>query len=177
MNKRDKWKRLSLYAQAVFLTTMAEAEAQNEGSVIEARNRASVKVTCVVFTPVMPQVFVEAPKANHVVTFYKIAFRAVEMTHVNNPKRKAEVEIPLTPFVELKLGTLSFLVAYLTDEDSTTPMATALTGCVFCLETKDVDAAKAKAVSADACCCGRARKLKDPYGNVKMICSAVKNSK
>lgn len=54
---------------------------------------------------------------------------------------------------------------------------------VFCLETEAVEAAIAKAVAAGAlsdeevaegegaCCGGRAGKVKDPYGNVWLICS------
>lgn len=64
-------------------------------------------------------------------------------------------------------------------------MKTASTGCVFCLETEDVNAAVAKAIDAGAvaettaedgaCCGGRVgRKLTDPYGNVWLVCSPVK---
>lgn len=65
----------------------------------------------------------------------------------------------------------------------------ATTGCVFCLETEDAEAAVAKAVSAGAVsegeiaegdgvayCGGRVGKLKDPYGNIWMICSPVNKS-
>lgn len=57
---------------------------------------------------------------------------------------------------------------------------------MLCLETQDVDAAVAKAVSAGAvaegeivdgdgaCCGGRVGKVKDPYGYVWLICSAAK---
>lgn len=60
------------------------------------------------------------------------------------------------------------------------------TGCVICLETEDVDAAVAKAVSAGAsaegevtegsgaCCGGRVGKVKDPYGFTWLICSPLK---
>ncbi|XP_059297779.1 uncharacterized protein At5g48480 [Lycium ferocissimum] len=174
---------------------MAEVavEPQNGGSVTEAQNGGATEnsTRVVVFTSVKPQLFVEAPKANDAVTFYKAAFGAEEVTRVNHPKRKAEQETPLILSVELKLGSFAFLVADLTDEDSTAPVKTASTGCVFCLETEDVEAAIAKAVSAGAvaegeiaegdaaaagCCGGRVGKLKDPYGNVWMICSLVKKS-
>ncbi|KAJ8553031.1 hypothetical protein K7X08_020424 [Anisodus acutangulus] len=167
------------------------AEPQNGGAIEQQNGAAAAKeeVTRVIFTAVKPQLFVEAPKANDAVAFYKAAFGAEEVTRVNHPKRKAEQEIPLILSVELKLGSVSFLVSDLTDEDSTL-VKTASTGCVFCLETEDVEAAIAKAVSAGAvaeseiaegedaaaaaCCGGRVGKLKDPYGNVWMICSPVK---
>lgn len=56
-------------------------------------------------------------------------------------------------------------------------------GSVFCLETDDIDGAVEKAVKAGAvkeeevaeadgaCCGGRVGNVKDPYGNVWMICS------
>lgn len=62
----------------------------------------------------------------------------------------------------------------------------AVTGSVFCLETEDVEAAVAKAVAAGAvsedeisegeggCCGGRVGKVKDPYGNVWLICTPSK---
>lgn len=62
----------------------------------------------------------------------------------------------------------------------------AVSGLVFCLETEDVEAAISKAVAAGAisedevaegegaCCGGRVGKVKDPYGNVWMICSPTK---
>lgn len=56
---------------------------------------------------------------------------------------------------------------------------------MFCLETEDVEAAVAKAVAAGAvseeisegegaCCGGRVGKVKDPYGNVWLICASAK---
>lgn len=62
----------------------------------------------------------------------------------------------------------------------------AVSGLVFCLETEEVEAAVSKAVAAGAvsegevaegegaCCGGRVGKVKDPYGNVWMICSPAK---
>ncbi|CAN4102172.1 unnamed protein product [Withania somnifera] len=158
---------------------MAAEEAQNGVGAVKA-------AAAVVFTAVKPQLFVEAPKGNDAVKFYKDAFGAEEVTRVNHPKRKAEQDIPLILSVELKLGSSSFIVADLTDDDSSAPVKTASTGCVFCLETEDVEAAVAKAISAGAvaegeiaegdavvgaCCGGRVGKLKDPYGNVWKICS------
>lgn len=65
-------------------------------------------------------------------------------------------------------------------------MKSAVSGSVFCLETEDVEAAVAKAVAAGAvsegevaegetiCCGGRVGKVKDPYGNVWLICAPTK---
>ncbi|PHU13619.1 hypothetical protein BC332_14824 [Capsicum chinense] len=150
---------------------------------------ATAASAAVTFTAVKPQLFVEAPKGNEAVKFYKDAFGAEEVTRVNHPKRKAEQEIPLILSVELKIGSSSFIVADLTDEDSSAPVKIASTGCVFCLETENVDAAVSKAVAAGAvaegeiteggvadggACCGGGvgGKLKDPFGNVWMICSS-----
>lgn len=59
-------------------------------------------------------------------------------------------------------------------------------GSVFCLETENVEAAIEKAskagavvegeVAEDDCCGGRVGKVKDPYGNVWMICSPTKKT-
>ncbi|XP_009758474.1 uncharacterized protein At5g48480 [Nicotiana sylvestris] len=159
---------------------MAE-EVQNGG----AENGAAKAVT-VTFTAMKPQLIVEAPKAGDAVQFYKAAFGAEEVNRVNHPKRKAEQELPLILSAELKLGSTTFLVSDsdLTD-DSSAPVKTA-SGCVFCLETEDVEGAVAKAVTAGAvsegeiaegdgaCCGGRVGKLKDPYGNVWLVCSPSK---
>lgn len=65
-------------------------------------------------------------------------------------------------------------------------MKSAVSGSVFCLETEDVEVAVAKAVAAGAvseddvaegeavCCGGRVGKVKDPYGNVWLICASTK---
>ena len=57
------------------------------------------------------------------------------------------------------------------------------TGSVFCLESEEIDVAVEKAVKAGgvsvgeqtegdgACCGGRVGTVKDPYGNIWMICS------
>lgn len=95
--------------------TMAE-EAQNGGGAVKEATKAAV-----VFTAVKPQLFVEAPKANDAVQFYKGAFGAEEVARDNHPKRKAEQERPLILSVELKLGSFTFVVSDLTDEDSTAP--------------------------------------------------------
>ncbi|XP_016472962.2 uncharacterized protein At5g48480 [Nicotiana tabacum] len=165
---------------------MALEEAQNGGA--DLKEATKTAVAAVTFTAVKPQLFVEAPKAKDAAQFYKAAFGVEEVTRVNQ-KRKAEQEIPLVSSVELKLGSSSFLVSNLTDDDSSAPVNAATTGCVFCLETEDVEAAVAKAVSAGAVSegeiaegdgaayfGGRVGKLKDPYGYIWMICSPVKKS-
>lgn len=75
----------------------------------------------VVFTAVKPQLFVKAANAKDAMQFYKNAFGAEEVGRVNHPKRKAEQEIPLILSVELKLGSFSFIVSDLTDEDTSAP--------------------------------------------------------
>lgn len=66
-------------------------------------------------------------------------------------------------------------------------MKTATTGSVFCLETEKVISAEAKAITAGAIAEIRAKdgdadgarigsKLIDPYGNVWLICTPVKES-
>lgn len=65
--------------------------------------------------------------------------------------------------------------------------ATGNNGIVLCLETENVEAAIAKAVSAggvsegeiadegeNACCGERVGKVKDPYGFLWLICSSAK---
>ncbi|KAK6163975.1 hypothetical protein DH2020_000839 [Rehmannia glutinosa] len=143
------------------------------------------KAAAVVFAAVKPWLVVEAPKGNDAVQFYKAAFGAEEVSRVNHPKRKAEQELPLVLSAELKLGSSTIVVSDLTDDDSA-PVKSAVTGSVFCLETEDVEATVAKAVAAGAvsegeisegdgaCCGGRVGKVKDPYGNVWLICSPSK---
>ncbi|XP_057514090.1 uncharacterized protein At5g48480-like [Actinidia eriantha] len=153
-------------------------EGQNGG----AENGSSKAVT---FSAVKPQLLVEAPKANDAVQFYKAAFGAEEVSRTMHPKRKAEQELPLILSAELKLGPSFILVSDLVN-DSSSAVNTPATGFVICLETDDVEAAVAKAVSAGgvsegevaegevACCGGRVGKVKDPYGVVWMICSPIK---
>ncbi|KAH6814432.1 hypothetical protein C2S51_023450 [Perilla frutescens var. frutescens] len=158
--------------------------AQEVEAVVVGEN-GSAKVSPVVFTSAKPWLVVEAPKANDAVLFYKEAFGAEEVNRVNHPKRKAEQELPLILSAELKIGSSIVVVSDLTD-DSSSPVKSAVSGSVFCLETEDVEAAVAKAVAAGAfsegevaegegaCCGGRVGKVKDPYGNVWLICSATK---
>ncbi|CAL5353385.1 unnamed protein product [Camellia sinensis] len=156
---------------------MAE-EVQNGG----AEHQVSKAVT---FSAMKPQLFVEAPKANDAVEFYKAAFGAEEVNRTMHPKRKAEQELPLVLSAELKLGSSSILVSDLAD-DSSAPVKTPGAGFVMCLETENVEGAVAKAVSAGAVsegeivegdgagCGGRVGKVKDPYGNIWLICSPAK---
>lgn len=86
-----------------------------EGNNAGAENGSSKGVT---FSSVKPQLFVEAPKANDAVLFYKAAFGAEEVNRVMYPKRKAEQELPLLRSAELKIGSSSILVSDLTDDSS-----------------------------------------------------------
>ncbi|KAG5574843.1 hypothetical protein H5410_054977 [Solanum commersonii] len=157
---------------------MAEEAHNGAGAEKEATQNA------VVFTAVKPQLFVKAPKAKDAVQFYKHAFGAEEVGRVNHPKRKAEQETPLILSVELKIGSSIFVVSDLTDEDSTAPVKTSLTGYVFYLETVDVNSSTAKAIAAGAIAEIKAEdggadggrlgaKLIDPYGNVWLLSKAV----
>ncbi|OIW21164.1 hypothetical protein TanjilG_29975 [Lupinus angustifolius] len=153
---------------------MAQQEAQNGGS-----ESASAAVS---FSALKPQLFVEAPKANDAVLFYKAAFGAEEVSRSLNPKRKAEHELPLILSAELKIAGSTVIVADVTG-DNASPVKTGENGVVLCLETSDVEGAIAHAVSAGAvvegevvegegaCCGGRVGKVKDPYGFVWLICA------
>ncbi|KAE8695301.1 EPIDERMAL PATTERNING FACTOR-like protein 9-like [Hibiscus syriacus] len=154
---------------------MAQEEVQNGG--VE-------KVAAVTFTALKPQLMVEAPKAADAVQFYKSAFGAVEVDRTVHPKRKAEQELPHILSAQLELAGSTILVS--DTSESSAPLKTEGAGCVLCLETEDVEAAIAEAVSAggvaegeitegdDACCGGRVGKVKDPYGYVWLICSPAK---
>lgn len=110
--------------------SMAE-EAHNGGGAEKEATKVAV-----VFTSVKPKLFVKAPKAIDAVQFYKNAFGAEEVGRVNNPKRKADQETPLILSVELKIGSFSFIVSDLTEEDSTAPyvfLIFALFKLVFCV--------------------------------------------
>ncbi|KAE8668755.1 hypothetical protein F3Y22_tig00112285pilonHSYRG00176 [Hibiscus syriacus] len=154
---------------------MAQEEVQNGG--VE-------EVAVVTFTAVKPQLMVEAPKAADAVQFYKFAFGAVEVDRTVHPKRKAEQELPHILSAQLELAGSTILVS--DTAESSAMLKTEGTGCVLCLETEDVEAAIAKAVSAGAVaegeitegdgayCGGRVGKVKDPYGYVWLICSPAK---
>ncbi|XP_022875212.1 uncharacterized protein At5g48480-like [Olea europaea var. sylvestris] len=142
------------------------------------------KAPAVAFMAVKPWLVVDAPKASDAVQFYKTAFGAEELSRVMHPKRKANQETPLVLSAELKLGSAIVVVSDLIDEDSS-PVKSAVTG-VFCLETEEVESALSQAVTAGAtavgeisegdaaCCGGRVGKVKDPYGNIWLICSPPK---
>ncbi|XP_042040440.1 uncharacterized protein At5g48480-like isoform X1 [Salvia splendens] len=146
--------------------------AQEAHAISGAENGSSPAV----FTAVKSWLVVEAPKANEAVQFYKAAFGAEEVSRVNDPKRKAEQELPLIRSAELKIGSSIFVVSGLSDDS---PVKSAVSG-VFCLETEAVEAAIAKAVVAGAVSDEEvaegegAGKVKDPYGNVWLICSPAK---
>ncbi|EXB84516.1 hypothetical protein L484_015849 [Morus notabilis] len=157
---------------------MAQQEVQNGG--------AEKVAEAVAFTAVKPQLLVEAPKASDAVQFYKAAFGAEEAGRTLHSKRKAEQELPLILSAELKLAGSTILVSDVADDSAAPAKSAGSGGVVLCLETQDVDAAVAKAVSAGAvaegeivegdgaCCGGRVGKVKDPYGYVWLICSAAK---
>lgn len=88
--------------------------AQEAQAVSGAENGA--KASPVVFTAAKPWLVVEAPKANDAVQFYKAAFGAEELNRVNDPKRKAEQELPLIRSAELKIGSSIFVVSDLSDD-------------------------------------------------------------
>lgn len=123
-----------------------------------------------------PQLLVQAPKAADAVKFYKAAFGAEEVNVAMHPKRKAEQETPLVLSADLKLGSAVFSVKDLPEDAS--QVKTEGAGCVFWLETEDLDGAIAKAVSAGAVADGevtegevggRVGKVKDPFGYVWAI--------
>lgn len=155
---------------------MALEEGQNGGA-----EKVAVEVS---FKSFKPQLFVEAPKANDAVQFYKTAFGAVETCRTTQPKRKADQELPHIVSAQLQLAGSTFLVSDLSDDSASTKAG----GTVFamCLETEDVEAAVTKVVAAGAvavaeggvvdgegaCCCAeRVTTVKDPYGFVWQFCS------
>ncbi|GAA0160642.1 hypothetical protein LIER_17151 [Lithospermum erythrorhizon] len=149
----------------------------------DSTNGAEVQPSkAVMYTSLQPLLYVEAPKAHDAVQFFKAAFDAEEVKRDVNPKRKADQEQPLLVSVELKIGSFSFLVADLT-EDVPHEIKSVYKGSVIRLESEEVEAAVAKAVSAGAIstdeaapadgeralCDGGVAKLKDPYGNLWII--------
>ncbi|KAG6407387.1 hypothetical protein SASPL_130376 [Salvia splendens] len=95
----------------------------------------------------------------------------------NDPKRKAELELPLICSDELKIRSFVFVVSDLTD-DSSSPVKSSVSGLVFCLKTESVQSVVAKGVAAGAvsedemiecegaCCGGVMCKVKDSYCNL-----------
>lgn len=92
--------------------------AQEAAQAIPVAENGAKAASPVVFTAVKPWLVVEAPKANDAVLFYKAAFGAEEVSRVNDPKRKAEQELPLIRSAELKIGSSLFVVSDLTDDSS-----------------------------------------------------------
>ncbi|KAE8663236.1 Defective in induced resistance 1 protein [Hibiscus syriacus] len=113
------------------------------------QNGGVEKVAAVTFTAVKPQLMVEAPKAADDAV-YKSAFGAVEVdrtcTLSARPSRSSLTSPLNLSFVYAmdKRARLDLLVWVKTEG----------TGCVLCLETEDVEAAIAKAVSVGGCCGG-----------------------
>ncbi|KAJ1427882.1 Vicinal oxygen chelate [Sesbania bispinosa] len=159
---------------------MAQPEVQNGET-------EKVAAAAVSFSAVKPRLFVEAPKANDAVSFYKAAFGAEEVGRTLHPKRKAEQELPLVLSAELKISGFSILVSDLTHDSVDAPKSEGKID-VLCLKTEDVGATIAKAVSAgaveearleegeDMCCGGRVGmgRVKDPYGIVWILFSPSK---
>ncbi|CAI8612488.1 unnamed protein product [Vicia faba] len=151
---------------------MAQQDPQNGAS--------EATLPAVSFAALKPHLFVEAPKANVAVAFYKNVFGAEEVSRTLNPKRKADQEIPHVLSAELKIAGSLFLVADTVD-DSATPVKSGGNGVVFALETDDVEGAIAKAVKGGAVVDiegasgeGRVGKVTDPYGYVWQISAPLK---
>ncbi|KAH6783626.1 hypothetical protein C2S52_008585 [Perilla frutescens var. hirtella] len=96
----------------------------------------------------VPWQVVEAPKTNGIVLFSKETFREKEVSHVNHLKRKAEQELHLILSVELKIGSSIIVITNLTG-DSFSPVKSAKSRSVLCLETQEVNSSVAKTVTAD----------------------------
>ncbi|XP_062081090.1 uncharacterized protein At5g48480 [Humulus lupulus] len=162
---------------------MAQQEVQNGGGV---EKDAAPAVATVTFTAVKPQISVEAPKASDAVQFYKAAFGAEEVGRTMHSKRKAEQETPLILSAELTVAGSTILVSDLIADSASPVKSGGSGGVMLCLETEDVAAAIAKAVSAGAvaegevvegegaCCGGSVGKVTDPYGFSWLICSPAK---
>ncbi|CAI9107295.1 OLC1v1006619C1 [Oldenlandia corymbosa var. corymbosa] len=150
---------------------MAEEIVKNGDAVEEVVKEVKLSAT------VKPRLYLEAPKANDAVQFFKAAFGAEEVNRVVYPKRKADQEFPLLLSAELKLGSSAFLVSDFVADDSACPVKAVTTGFVFSMETEDVDAAVEKAVKAGATsegvtelgCGTRMAKVQDPYGNTWLV--------
>ncbi|KAL9239641.1 hypothetical protein vseg_013944 [Gypsophila vaccaria] len=135
------------------------------------------------FTAFKTQLVVDAPKAADAVAFYKAAFGAEEVAREMHPKRKAEQELPLVLSALLKLAGSVFSVSDYAEDSPLVRNEGAAAGCVFALETEDVQGAVAKAVGAGAVAeveisevegGARLAKLRDPYGYLWIISSPAK---
>ncbi|XP_077210451.1 uncharacterized protein At5g48480-like [Tasmannia lanceolata] len=138
------------------------------------------------FICVKPQLLVQAPKATDAIEFYKAAFGAKELNRSVHPKRKADQELPLILYAQLKIGSSIFIVSDQTDDTAPTVEMNGGDCFALCLETDDVAGAFSKAVDAGAaveaeiaedegaCCGARVGKLKDPFGYIWTVCSSAK---
>ncbi|KAG6427832.1 hypothetical protein SASPL_112079 [Salvia splendens] len=81
----------------------------------------------------------------------------------NDPKRKAELELPLICSVELKIGSFVFVVSDLT-YDSSSPMKSSGVAADAVSEDEVIEC-------EGACCGGVMCKVEDPYCNLWLICS------
>ncbi|CAL9086200.1 unnamed protein product [Musa acuminata var. zebrina] len=130
-----------------------------------------------------PQLVVPGMKAEVAVRFYKAAFGAKELRRVAHPKRKAEQELPLILYAELKIGS-SFLLVNDRFEDAGEDGSTVASGggISLRLEAEDVGAVMKKAVTAGAEIVGEVTedeggvcgKVRDPFGVVWAIATVGK---
>ncbi|KAG0456094.1 hypothetical protein HPP92_023882 [Vanilla planifolia] len=157
--------------------------AQEAAVSVEHSNGEGVKT--VSFTSFKPQLVLPASKAEEALQFYKAAFGAEELSRVYRPKRKAEQELPLIAYAELRIGASSLLICDQSD-DFLAAFDGSGAGIIFRVEAGDVAAAVAKAVEAGAvaegevveveggCGGGVLGKVKDPFGVIWAITSTGK---
>ncbi|OAY75332.1 Uncharacterized protein ACMD2_11555 [Ananas comosus] len=152
---------------------MAEQENGSAAAAAAAAGMVGVKA----------QVVMAGAKGEEAVRFYKAAFGAEEVRRATHPKRKAEQELPLLIFAELRIGASSFLVSDRIDDDSV-PAAGVKegsgAGIVMRLEAEDLEGAVARAVAAGAELQGEIAegeaKLLDSFGVAWIVtASAPKN--
>ncbi|CAL9113309.1 hypothetical protein MUK42_01945 [Musa troglodytarum] len=150
----------------------------------EQQSREEAAAAVVGLLGFKPHLAVPAMKADAAVQFYKAAFGAEELRRVAHPKRKAEHELPLILFAELKIGSSLLLVSDCFDAEGEGGTAAVIGGGIsFRLQAEDVDAAVKMAVAAGAEVVsevaedesGVVVKLKDPFGVVWVVSAAVGN--
>ena len=158
------------------------AEENVQGGVTDLHNGGSENGNSktVSFFSVKPLLTVS--KVDEAIQFYKSAFDASDLGHVNHLKRKADQELPLILSAELKFGSSVLIISADQSDDSAVPVKSG-TGLTLCVETSDVNAAVKKAVDAGAkmegeeaegekaCCGDRVAKVTDPFGYVWSICN------
>ncbi|XP_006279691.2 uncharacterized protein At5g48480 [Capsella rubella] len=121
----------------------------NGGAATTTVEKPVVGATTTAFAAFKTTLIVEAQKVSDAVTFYKSAFGAIESGHSVYPKRKLDQELPHVLSSELNLVGSTFVVR----DVATLSGFTAKSGgasMTLTLETDDVEAAVAKAVSAGA---------------------------